>query len=252
MNDLNQRIAALSSEKRTLLELHLLRQNTQPKARSRAIPKRGHAGSAPLSFAQERLWLLHQLEPKSLAYNNCSVQRLTGELRVGILESALSALFQRHETLRTTFAVQDGEPVQLIHPAQAVELDVVDLTALNTEAPSVEVDRIVQHEASRPYDLESGPLTRIRLIRLAQEVHVLVFAMHHIIADGWSMAIWWRELSTLYAAFLDEHPSPLPELPIQYADFSHWQKDSLRSEEIEKQLRYWQRQLADAPVLIDG
>src|SRR5215211_7282000 len=201
------------------------------------------------SFAQQRLWLLQQLEPEDTSYNIHRAIRVKGSLDAGALQKALGAIVARQEALRTTFAVVDGSPLQVISPALEVPLPVEDLSSL----PGAEREEAVQqwvHEAARePFDLERGPLFRARLLRLDEEEHVLLISMHHIVSDGWSMGVFWRELGALYEAFSGGEPSPLPELPIQYADYALWQRQWLTGEELDKQLGYWKEQLAELPVL---
>src|ERR687890_2633295 len=201
------------------------------------------------SFAQQRLWLLQQLEPEDTSYNIHRAIRVEGILDVEALRKALGAIVARQEGLRTTFAVVDGSPLQVIAPAFDVPLPVEDLSSL----PGAEREEAVQrraHEAARkPFDLERGPLFRARLLRLGEEEHILLISMHHIVSDGWSMGVLWRELGALYGAFSRGGPSPLPELPIQYADYALWQRQWLGGEVLEEQLGYWKEQLAGLHVL---
>src|SRR5215213_11921254 len=201
------------------------------------------------SFAQQRLWLLQQLEPDEASYNIDRAIRVRGILDVGALRKALGAIVARHEALRTTFAVVDGSPLQVISPALDAPLPVEDLSSL----PGAEREEAVQrwvHEAARePFDLERGPLFRAGLLRLSEEEHVLLVTMHHVVSDGWSMGVFWRELGALYEAFLRGEPSPLEEPPVQYADYALWQRQWLSGEVLEEQLGYWKEQLAELPVL---
>jgi amino acid adenylation domain-containing protein len=204
----------------------------------------------PLSFAQQRLWFLEQLEPGSTAYNMPAAVRLTGELNVGALAQAMSEIIRRHEVLRTSFTLRDGRPVQLIAEARPISLAPVDLSHLSEEERENEARRLATEEAARPFDLSSGPLLRVSLLRLGEDEHILIVTMHHIVSDGWSMGILVHELATLYAAFSAGEASPLPELQIQYADYAHWQREWLQGEVLEEQLRYWREQLGDAPPLL--
>jgi amino acid adenylation domain-containing protein len=204
----------------------------------------------PLSFAQQRLWFLDQLEPGSSLYNILTAVRLTGRLNVSALEQTLSEIIRRHEVLRTSFPVIDGNPRQLIAPAQPVHLSVINLSELTEADSEAEVRRIAAEQAQRPFDLAQGPLLRVSLLRLSEESHALIFTMHHIISDGWSMGVLIREVATLYEAYCEGRPSPLPELNIQYADFAHWQRQWLQGEVLEAQLAYWEQQLGGTlPVL---
>ncbi len=199
----------------------------------------------PLSYAQQRLWFIHQLDPASAAYNIPLAVRLTGRLDVGALSATLTEIMRRHEALRTTFAVHDGQPRQIIHPPASVELPVTDVTSIE------ETQRITAEEACLSFDLVDGPLLRARLLQLGDEEQVLLVTMHHIVSDGWSMGVLVREVAALYSAFSTGQPSPLDELPIQYADYAVWQREWLRGEVLERQLNYWREQLAGAPVVLE-
>ncbi|HEY6190004.1 MAG TPA: amino acid adenylation domain-containing protein, partial [Pyrinomonadaceae bacterium] len=203
----------------------------------------------PLSFGQQRLWFLDQLEPGNPAYLMPAALRLDGKLKVSTLEQAFSEIVRRHESLRTNFALVDGQPVQIIAPAQPVTLSITDLSQLATDEREAEARRLAGAEAQRPFDLSAGPLLRVSLLKLAEDEHILLFTMHHIISDGWSIGVLVKEVTTLYEAFSAGQSSSLPELPIQYADFAHWQREWLQGEVLDAQLSYWREQLADAPVL---
>ncbi|HEX7239395.1 MAG TPA: amino acid adenylation domain-containing protein, partial [Longimicrobiaceae bacterium] len=205
----------------------------------------------PLSFAQQRLWLVDRLEPGSAAYNMPYALRLRGALDVAPLQASLDALVRRHETLRTTFAERDGAPVQVIHPSIPVPLSVLDLRELPEAEQAATAARLAAEEAMRPFDLARGPLLRSTLLRLAAEDHVLCFTLHHVVTDGWSMDVLVREVSTLYAAFSRGEEPRLPELPVQYADFAVWQRAYLSGDTLEAQLAYWKDRLAGAPPLLE-
>src|SRR2546421_1328693 len=205
----------------------------------------------PLSFAQQRLWFLDQWEPNSPLYNVPLAMRLNGSLQLTVLEQSLNEIIRRHESLRTTFATVEGQPVQVIAPSLSLELLTVDLSAVALLEQESEVQRLTSDEAQRPFDLTRGPLLRAQVLRLSERVHVLQFTMHHIISDGWSMEVLFQELSALYAAYATGQPSPLPQLPIQYADFSLWQRQWLQGEELEGQLAYWQQHLVGAPAVLE-
>src|ERR1700730_7686742 len=212
---------------------------------SERIVRRG-ASAAPLSFAQQRLWLLDQLEPGSPAYNMASAAWLLGDLRPPALGRALSEIARRHESLRTTFAVRGGEPVQLIAPPAPFPLPLVELAGLPGGVSEPEVARLVRYDAVTPFDLARGPLARAVLARLGHARHLLLFNMHHIISDGWSYGLLLDELSALHDASLAGGQSPLPELPVQYADFSIWQRERLRGAVLAEHVRYWRERLHEA------
>jgi hypothetical protein len=195
------------------------------------------------------MWLLNQLEPGTPTYNIPLAVQLTGWLSVRTLEQSLNEIVSRHEALRTTFAAVDGSPVQIIAPTMDVELPIVDLGRLAQTEREAEARRLALEEKRRPFDLEGGPLFRAKLVRLDQQEHLLLLTIHHIVSDGWSIGVIWRELGALYAAFSTGGPSPLPELPIQYADFAAWQRRWLAGEVLDEQLGYWKRQLADVAAL---
>ncbi|MCP4660215.1 MAG: amino acid adenylation domain-containing protein, partial [bacterium] len=205
-------------------------------------------GSLPLSFAQERLWFLHQLEPESTAYNATSGQSFKGALVPEALRRAFEEIVRRHEVLRTTFATVDEQPVQVISPPGEHPLPVVDLARLSERDRRVELGRRFRGEATRPFDLRRGPLFRSTLLRLAGDEHVLLLSRHHIVFDGWSVGIVLRELAALYRVFAAGPDgrtvaSPLEPLPIQYADFASWQRRHLRDEVLEEQLAFWRARL---------
>jgi amino acid adenylation domain-containing protein len=208
-------------------------------------------GPLPLSFAQRRLWFLDQLSPNSAAYSIPYPLILEGPLDPSILRRALQEMARRHESLRTTFPMVDGEPVQAIAPAGPFPLPVVDLGGLTERKRDSLVLDLTGREARRPFDLGAGPLFRTTLLRVDRERHVLLLTMHHIVSDGWSLEILLRELMALYEAFAAGRPSPLPELPVQYADFAVWQRRWLTGEALSRQVEYWRHQLAGAPAGLD-
>ncbi|MCA1614416.1 MAG: condensation domain-containing protein, partial [Acidobacteria bacterium] len=218
--------------------------------RQERIARRERSDFCPLSFAQQRLWFLDQLEPGAAAYNVTAALRLKGRLDADALRRALDEVVRRHESLRTTFAEADGQPVQLIAPELTVSLPVVDLAHRAGDERGVEVGRLAAEEARAGFDLRQGPLLRARLLRLTEAEHVLLFTMHHIISDGWSVGVLVREVAALYEAFARGGPSPLAELPVQYADYAAWQRARLTGGVLEEQLSYWRRQLAGAPPVL--
>ncbi|MCP4660017.1 MAG: non-ribosomal peptide synthetase, partial [bacterium] len=205
----------------------------------------------PLSFAQERLWFLEQLEPEARVYNVSDVIHLDGRICAAAVKATLSEIVRRHETLRTTFAEVAGRPRQVIAPPTPWRLPVVELGGLPAAVRRQEIARLLHREALRPFDLACGPLLRTALLRLDDDEHLLTLNMHHIVSDGWSMGVLFHELATLYRTCLAGAPSPLAELPIQYADFAVWQKRWLQGEVLTTQLEYWKRQLAGAPRALD-
>jgi amino acid adenylation domain-containing protein len=207
-------------------------------------------GELPLSYAQQRLWFLDQLEPGSVGYNIPIAVRLTGRLDVDALERTLNEVVRRHEVLRTRFVAVRGEPVQVIEAEAQVTMPVVDLTELPTEQREAEARKLAAAEAQTPFDLSAGPLLRVKVLRLDAEEHVVLFNMHHIVSDGWSTGILVREVATLYEAYIEGRESPLEDLPIQYADYAVWQREWLQGEVLEQQLNYWRQQLGgELPVL---
>jgi amino acid adenylation domain-containing protein len=202
----------------------------------------------PLSFGQQRLWILDQLGADS-AYHISLAVNLKGLLNVTALEKSFSELVKRHETLRTTFPTVQGQPVQVIAPEHKFDLPLVELNDLSKAEREARARRLAEEEAQRPFDLSEGPLIRAALLRLSEEDHILLLTMHHIVSDGWSMGVFTRELAALYESFSEGIPSPLPELPIQYADFAHWQREWLQGKVLENQLSYWRKQLDGISVL---
>ncbi|MFL6291049.1 MAG: amino acid adenylation domain-containing protein [Thermoanaerobaculia bacterium] len=205
----------------------------------------------PLSFAQQRLWFLDRLAPDNPFYNMFGAVRLTGALDLDALRGAFREIVRRHEALRTTFEPGSGGPVQVIAPPPALDVPLVDLEGLADDVRRRELARLSADEARRPFNLARGPLVRAALLRIAAREHTLLVNLHHVISDGWSMGILFHELATLYGAFCQGAPSPLPELPIQYADFAVWQREWLSGERLAAELDYWRRQLAGIPESLE-
>ncbi|MBD2741503.1 non-ribosomal peptide synthetase [Coleofasciculus sp. FACHB-1120] len=203
----------------------------------------------PASFAQQRLWFLDQLFPGNTFYNVATALRLTGSLNTSALEETFNEIVRRHEALRTTFRMLDGQPVQVIASSLTIPLPLVDLRHLPATERDVETRRLATEERSRPFDLSQDSLLRVMLLQLDSSEHVLLLNLHHIVSDGWSIGVLIRELGTLYTAFGNNERSPLPELPIQYADFADWQHEWLQGEVLETQLAYWKQQLDNIPSL---
>ncbi|MBA3714469.1 MAG: non-ribosomal peptide synthetase, partial [Pyrinomonadaceae bacterium] len=250
MSRLSKRSFEFSSKKRELLEA-LLQEEGVNLSSAQKISRRREADSLPLSFAQQRLWFLNQLEPDSPFYNVPAALRLSGPLNVAALEQSINEIIRRHESLRTTFAAVDGTPVQVIAPTLTLTLPIIDLEYLPESRREAETLRLVTEKARLPFDLAHGPLIRATLLRLDEEDHVLLSTIHHIAADGWSTGVFFRELGVLYETFSQNKSSPLAELPIQYADYAVWQREWLRDEVLEEQLSYWKEKLAGAPAVIE-
>jgi amino acid adenylation domain-containing protein len=204
----------------------------------------------PLSFAQQRLWFLDQLEPGNTLYNIPTTVRLKGRLDVETLRRALAEIVKRHESLRTTFTMIEGRPAQLIAPSSDVPLEVRDLSAVPSDEAEAEGWRLIEEEAARPFDLASGPMFRVLLVRLGESEHLLLCTMHHIVSDIWSRGVLIREVSQLYTALLGDETPELPALPIQYADFAAWEREWLQGETLDAALDFWRARLQDAPPVL--
>jgi amino acid adenylation domain-containing protein len=242
-------IIDLSIEERVLLELRL-KQKRESRHHHTVITRRKDRLSAPLSFAQQRLWFLNRLAPNNPVYNNGSSLWITGRLHIHALEGAINEIINRHEVLRATFQVIEGEPQQIVTTALPLKFNMTDLSRLPEWEREAEAQRIIAQDVTQPCNLEAGPLARYNLLRLNERLHILAFTMHHIISDGWSVGVFMRELKTLYQAFISGLPSPLAELPIQYADFAQWQREWLQGEVLEAHLDYWRPQLEGAPAVL--
>ena len=214
-----------------------------------ALVPQERGNTAPLSYAQERLWFLDQLGFVGPTYNMPMALRLQGALHLRALERSLGELIRRHESLRTRFRSIDGTPCQVIDPPAPVVLEVQDLTRLAQQEKDVHVERTTVEEAQRPFDLCNGPLFRTSLLKLADNEHVLLMTLHHIVSDGWSLSVLNHEIGALYSAYSSDSPSPISEAVIQYADYAIWQRGWLQGQELEHQLSYWKSQLKDAPTL---
>ena len=248
-SSITQRIANLSPVKRALLEQRL-RQDGQESPALRTIQRCGARDLAPLSFAQQRLWFLNQLEPDICTYNETSALSLDGELNIKALHGALNAIVERHEVLRTTYEMaDDGYPVQIVGAVQSVELPVLDISELAGSQRGAEVQRTAAELRGRPFDLSKDMPLRLALIRLSPRSHVLVVVKHHIASDGWSSGVFYRELASHYNWLTRGGTNPLPELPIQYADYAVWQRERLHGEALQRQLSYWKEKLRNVPAL---
>jgi amino acid adenylation domain-containing protein/HAD superfamily phosphatase (TIGR01681 family) len=209
-------------------------------------------GNPPLSFAQTRLWFIDRLEPGSHAYNVPMAVRLKGPLKLMALQHSLNRIVRRHETLRTTIAFADGNLTQVIAPELKVSLRLVNLRGMPETDREDQTRKVIEEESQRPFDLERGPLLRCKLIILDEQEHILLVVMHHIISDGWSLAVFFNELDLFYNALATGKTSvTLPELPVQYADYARWQQEWMRGEVLEQEVAYWKAKLKDAPALLD-
>ncbi|NET39957.1 MAG: non-ribosomal peptide synthetase, partial [Cyanothece sp. SIO1E1] len=252
VSSLSEQIARLSPAKQQLLLRQLQQRQSPTVERPHLIEcqsRRSH--TFPLSFAQQRLWFLDQLEPGSSAYNMPVALGLSGQLHIGALKQSLLEVVNRHESLRTTFSTQADQPIQVITPTPHYVLNIVDLRALSLAQRQVEARWLATQAAEMPFNLTTGPLLRVTLLKLAAFEHIILFTTHHIISDGWSVRVLTREIITLYAAFSNSKPNPLPELPIQYADFAVWQRQHLQGETLARQLHYWKKTLSHAPSRLE-
>ncbi len=236
--------ASLGPERRALLERLLQKKGIRSHEAETAIPRRADRGPAPLSFAQEAVWFLDQLEPDRALHNVPGAVRLTGELDVAALERALAEIVRRHESLRTRIVTRDGAPQQVVSPPGPFSVPVTDLGKGPRADAEAEVLRLATEEAHRVFDLEAGELFRASLLRLGRAEHVLVLNFHHIVVDGWSMGVFTAELGRLYAAFRAGERSPLEELPIHIGDFAVWQRRALEAGKLDEHLAYWRKNLA--------
>jgi amino acid adenylation domain-containing protein len=247
--DLTARLQALSPAKRALLEAALAKKRADAGA-DWIIPRRLGDGPAPLSLSQERMWFGEQINPGSVAYNRQCCLRITGELQAAVLERVLNEIIRRHEAFRTTFVLGDGAPVQVIAPAEYRPLPVIDLGQFPAEERERRCMSLILEHAREPFDLTVGPIVRMALARLSPVEHVLILVTHHIVFDGWSTGVLSREMAALYDAFCQGNASPLPELPVQNADYACWEREWLRSERLDSLLAYWTGHLGiDPPVL---
>ncbi|MEL7039187.1 MAG: condensation domain-containing protein [Cyanobacteria bacterium J06592_8] len=204
----------------------------------------------PLSFAQKRLWFLDKLQPGSSVYNLPAALRLQGSLNIEALEKSLNEIIKRHEILRTSFTEIKGEVVQSVYPVFNLKITVIDLQELPLSQREIQVKNIISQEASEPFDLTQIPLFRAKLLQLSTDEYVLLFTLHHIISDYWSMRVLIQELAAIYQAFSENQNTPLPELNIQYVDYAVWQEKWLQSDARSTQLTYWKKQLGNNPPVL--
>ncbi|MBI4785230.1 MAG: amino acid adenylation domain-containing protein [Oscillatoriophycideae cyanobacterium NC_groundwater_1537_Pr4_S-0.65um_50_18] len=260
MNEFSQRIAALSPEQQALLKQRLQqKQALQPQTSSIQKRKVAHQWSSsaeqdsniPVSFAQQRTWFQDQLGVNSAISNNISIAlQIKGLLKVTALEQSIREIIQRHEILRTTLRSTNGELTQVISPLGEWMLPVVDLCDRPTVESAAEVQRLATEQACEPFNLERDGSLRAKLLQISADEFVLLLTLHHIAVDAWSIGVFFRELSTLYGVFSNHQPSSLPELPIQYADFAMWQRQTLQGQALETDLTYWKQKLRNAPEVL--
>ncbi len=249
MSDIHQRIAGLSPEKRALLLQKLGLE--QKAATPTGIPyAEDRDQDFPLSFAQQRLWFLQQLEGAGEAYHIPLAFQLDGHFQTDLFERAIATLVEHHESLRTLFTERDGVPVQRIGPAKT-DIRHVDLTDVAPALVKKRVETLAAEEAARPFDLGADPLLRAQILRLSPASHVILLTMHHIVSDGWSLGVLMRDFVTLYQAFAQGRRAPLKPLPIQYADFAAWQRNTLQGATLDRQLNFWKNNLAGLPTLLE-
>ncbi|MBV9791434.1 MAG: amino acid adenylation domain-containing protein, partial [Chloroflexi bacterium] len=250
MSDLHKHLAGLTPEQQELFRLLLNERRDQKQTGPQTITRRGDQSTAPLSFSQQRLWFLEQLDPGTAAYNLPQAVRLHGQLDVDVLRQSLNEIVRRHESLRTTFTAIEGEPHAVVAPSLDLDLPLLDLRSLPADEREQTVRQWMQSEATQPFDLVRGPLLRFRLLWLDADEYILLINIHHIVSDGWSNSVLIREIAAHYQAFAAGQPAPLPALPIQYADFAAWQREYLQSEVLDRHMHYWQRQLDGAATVL--
>ncbi|HEU0054995.1 MAG TPA: condensation domain-containing protein, partial [Longimicrobium sp.] len=250
MSDVADALAGLSPERRRLLELRLAARQAQA-AGPALSPRQRPDGTAPLSASQARLWVMERLEPGRALYVVPLAFRVRGALDAEALRRALEVVIHRHEALRTTFAERAEGPVQVVHPPSPLPLPIVDLSNLSPEEREEEVRRRVDEDANTGFDLETGPVFRSSLLRLADDDHALLISMHHVASDGWSAGILCREASEAYAALVEGRDPALPQVPLQYADFAVWQHEHLRGETLDRLVAFWRRTLDGAPPALE-
>ena len=239
MKDIYESAGGLSPAEKRVLLAQLLKKEVEK------------SNAFPLSFAQERLWFLEQLEDLGPTYNVWLGVRLKGPLQIEILGRCFKEILRRHEILCTTFSMKDGQPLQVIGRTFPVTLPLVDLQQAQGEEQESRMIQLAGEEVERPFDLEKGPLLRLKLFRLGPKDHGLVMTMHHIISDAWSVNIFIREMAELYYAYTRGESSPLPELPLQYVDFAAWQRQWLKGDVQEELVNYWKQQMAGAPGVME-
>jgi amino acid adenylation domain-containing protein len=247
---LNRRLSELSPEKRALLELWLQKAGVAARERERILP-RDRSQVCPLSFGQQRLWFLDQLQPGLTVFNELTAFRLSGDLDTAALRQSLNEITRRHEACRTTFGLEAEQPIQVINDPRDFDLRVHDLSHLTPAERSSEIDHYIDEEGKRTFNLKCDAAWRATLLQCSSREHVFIVTRHHIASDGWSFGVFCKELAALYESFVDNHPASLPDLPIQYADFTISQRRWLETAPARSQRDEWQRQLAGAPPLLE-
>ena len=244
------RIQNLSAEKRALLEKKLLKK-MDVMVDDGQIPRRAPSHICPLSYAQEWLWFLEQLHPGLPVYNHAEAVQIKGKLDVKSLKQAFSRIVDRHSVLRVSIRTADGKPFQVIDENRRVKVVLLDLSNLPADVCQAELERFLTEEPRRPFNLKDDSLIRPTLVRLSPNEYVLMVVLHHLVCDGWSMGVLFRELSVLYGAFSQGKASPLPDLQMEYLDFAAWERDWLQDEILETDLVYWRKQLHGAPAVLE-
>jgi amino acid adenylation domain-containing protein len=247
MSTISSRVADLSPEQLARLAYELKANQAKKK---QEMPKRVPGDHCPLSFAQQRLWFIAQLQPDDPSYNCMEALRMTGKLNVPLLHQSFNEVVRRHEALRTRFSLENGEPVQIISSEIKLNPSLVDLRALPASERERQVSTLSSEELRRPFDLTWGPLLRVVVLQIGEQEHAILLTTHHIISDGWSQDVLVREIIELYLAFAEGRPSPLAELPFQYADFAIWQRQRLTGPVFEGHLEYWRQHLEGAPYVL--
>ncbi len=215
------------------------------------IPLRDRSSLCPLSAAQKRLWFLEQLHPGMRAYHEGDAVRLRGRLDIGLLERALNVVIERHEVLRSLIQVVDGQPIQVIHESWPIPVERIDLSAVPISERDAEIDRLVTEQLRRPFDLTTTPGIRGTVAQLDDDDHIFILMLHHIVCDGWSMGIAYRELGAIYGALSRREPVQLPAAPLQYGDYAAWQQQKAARNEFAKEAAFWKEYLSGAPESLD-
>lgn len=250
MTDIYDQLKNLSPEKRALVEL-MLKEKGVDVLGTKIVPQGRATNKFPISFGQQRLWFLDQLDPGTPLYNNPAAVVLRGNANIPALEQALNTIVQRHEVLRTTFATENDQPIQVIQAEMPIHLEQIDLRQLPASEREAAAMNLAKEKAQQPFDLSTGPLFRVTLMQLAEQEYLMLLVMHHIVSDGWSLSIFIQEVAILYKVLVAGLPSPLPELSVQYADFAVWQRQWITGKVLEEQLSYWQEQLKNAPPVLN-
>ncbi|WYM00562.1 MAG: amino acid adenylation domain-containing protein [Gloeotrichia echinulata CP02] len=249
MDKITERLLQFSPENRDFI-LKYLKKKVEDKTNQPISLVSRESNIFPISFSQERQWFIEQFNPNSPLYNLPNIVRMKGHLNIDALEKSFTEIVNRHEVLRATFTLVDGQPVQMFSPPQSLTLPILDLSHLNEEDREYQFKQLASEDSRRSFNLSTGPLYRASLLRLGNEDYILLLNFHHIVFDAWSAGVLVREFTALYNAFNNGQPSPLPKLPIQYTDFAQWQQQQLQGSLMEKQISYWKKKLAgDLPIL---